>query len=202
MIFGGFMIVDFAKSNTRLNLMKAFAGESQARERYTIAASFASKQKMQVVSKLFLEIADQEKEHGEIFYEFLKPFSGENIAFSADYPVDVFDSVLEHLKKASQNEFDEFDNIYADFGRIAAEEGFSDIAQKFLGIAKIEKTHCEKFKSMANLIENDELFRSKSGRGKWVCMKCGNVYEGNQVPDRCPVCGHDRGFFVKSTICF
>ena len=194
------MIVDFSKSQTRLNLMKAFAGESQARERYTIAASFAGKKDLYVVKKLFLDIADQEKEHGEIFYSFLKPFSGENIKFSADYPVDLFDSVLEFLKKASSNETDEYDNIYKDFSQVAMSEGFSDIAQKFSSIADIEKTHSEKFKKVANLMERDELFNSKNGNGKWMCSQCGNVYEGTSVPEYCPVCGHSRGFFIKSDL--
>lgn len=195
------MIIDFSKSQTRLNLMKAFAGESQARERYTIAASFAAKNDLYVIKKLFLDIADQEKEHGEIFYSFLKPFSGENIQFSADYPVDLFDSVLEYLKKASNNEMDEYDDVYKNFSRIAMEEGFSDIAQKFSSIANIEKTHCEKFKKVAQLLENNELFNSKNGNGKWVCSQCGNVYEGSSVPAICPVCGHSRGFYIKSDLC-
>lgn len=196
------MITDFSKSQTKINLMKAFAGESQARERYTIAASFAAKEGLQVIQKAFLTIADQEKEHGEIFYKFLKPFSGEGIKFDADYPVDVFDSTLDYLKKASQNETDEFEDIYDKFAKIAQNEGFADIAQKFFGIAKIEKTHAEKFKKLAMLLENGELFDSKTGRGKWVCMECGNVYEGTSVPKFCPVCGHDRGYFVKNDICF
>lgn len=195
------MITDFSQSNTRLNLMKSFAGECQAIQRYNIASSFASKNKMQVVSKLFSDIASQEKEHAEIFYEFLKPFSGENIMFSGDSPVDIFDSVLDFLKKAAKNELDEF-NVYPSFAEIAANEGFSDIAQKFASIAKIEESHGEKFEKMAKLIENDELFTSKSGNGKWVCMKCGNIHDGPQAPEKCPVCGHNRGFFVKSTICF
>jgi len=196
------MITDFSKSQTKVNLMKAFAGESQARERYKIAASFAKKEGLQVIEQAFLTIAEQEKEHGEIFYKFLKPFSGESIRFEADYPVDIFDSTLDYLKKASQNEIDEGENIYNEFSKIAQDEGFSDVAQKFSGVAKIEKTHAEKFKKLAVLLENGELFDSKTGRGKWVCMECGNVYEGASVPKFCPICGHDRGYFVKSDICF
>ncbi len=196
------MIIDFAQSQTRLNLMKAFAGEAQARERYSIAASFAKNKGLFIVSNLFSTIADQEKEHGEIFYKFLKPFSGENIKFSADYPVDLFDSVLEFLKKASQNELDEYDDVYKKFGEIAANEGFPDISQKFVEISRIEKTHHNKFKQFADLIESNELFNSKNGSGKWVCLNCGNVYEGSAVPESCPVCNHPRGYFLKNGLSF
>lgn len=196
------MIIDFAQSQTRLNLMKAFAGESQARERYSIAASFAKNRGMFIIANLFLTIADQEKEHGEIFYEFLKPFSGENIKFSADYPVDLFDSVLDFLRKASRNELEEYDDVYKKFGEIAASEGFPDISQKFVEIARIEKTHHNKFKQFAYLIESNELFSSKNGPSKWICLNCGNVYEGSNVPEVCPVCNHPRGYFLKSGLSF
>ncbi len=195
------MVVDFANSKTKLNLMKAFAGESQARERYSIAASFAGEKEIYIVQKVFLEIADQEKEHGEIFYEFLRQFSGQSIKFDADYPVDLFDSVLEYLKKSAKNETDEYEDIYDKFGKIAADEGFSDISNKFFGIAKIEKTHSEKFSKLAKLVESNELFKSNNGKAKWTCMKCGNVYEGTNVPEFCPVCGHARGYFVRNDIC-
>ena len=195
------MIVDFSKSQTRLNLIKAFAGESQGRMGYNMAASFAGKKDLYVVKKLFLEIAEQEKEHAEVFCDFLKPFSGENIKFNAESQVYLFDSVLDYLKQAIANEMNEYDNGYKISSQIAMEEGFPDIAQKFSKIADIEKAHAERFKKMANLLETNELFNSKTGNGRWVCSQCGNVYEGSSVPDKCPVCGHSRGFFIKSDLC-
>ena len=191
------MVVDFLQSRTRLNLIKAFAGESQARERYGIAASFAAREGLYVIRDLFLEIADQEKEHGEIFYEFLRPFSGENLRLEADYPVDLFDSTLSFLRKASQNEMDEFRDIYSEFGAIASEEGFFDISKKFAGIAKIEKVHSEKFARVASMLENNTLFSSKNGNCSWICTKCGNVYEGTDVPDFCPICSHAKGYYSR-----
>lgn len=190
---------DFNNSQTKVNLMKSFAGESQARERYSIASSFALKEKLYIISKAFDSTSDQEKEHGEIFYDFLKPFSSKSIEFKADYPVDLFDSTLEFLKKASKNETDEFEDIYDGFGKIAKDEGFMDIANKFFQIAKIEKTHAERFSRLASLLERNELFKSNSTQ-KWVCLKCGNVYEGTEVPPSCPVCGHDRGYFIRSDL--
>ena len=193
------MNVDFNNSQTKVNLMMSFAGESQAQMRYTIASSFARKEKLYIISKAFEAIASQEKEHAEVFYDFLKPFSSENIKFEAECPVDLFDSTLEFLKKAASNEADEGVNIYGEFGRIAKEEGFMDIANKFFQIAKIEKTHSEKFSKLASLLEKDELFKSSSPQ-KWMCLECGNVYEGTEVPASCPVCGHDRGYFIRSDL--
>lgn len=193
------MSIDFGSSQTKFNLMKAFAGESQARERYSIASSFALKEKLYIISKAFESASSQEKEHGEVFYDFLRPFSSESIKFDADYPVDLFDSALEFLKKASQNEMDEFKDIYDRFGKIAKDEGFLDIANKFFQIAKIEKTHSERFSKLASLLEKNELFRSNSPQ-KWICLSCGNVYEGTEVPSSCPVCEHNKGYFIRSDL--
>ncbi|MCL2312025.1 MAG: rubrerythrin family protein, partial [Firmicutes bacterium] len=115
------MITDLAKSETKFNLMRAFAGESQARQRYGIAAAFAADEKLYIIQDAFLFTADQEQEHGEIFYDFLKPFAGRNLRVDADYPVDLFNTTLEFLRKAQENEMDEFNSIYRKFGEVAKE---------------------------------------------------------------------------------
>ncbi len=193
------MNIDFSSSRTKTNLVESFVGESQARERYGIASSFAKKEKLYIVSKAFETTANQEGEHAEVYYDFLKPFSSKSIKFETECPVDLFDSTLEFLKKAASNEANEGVNIYGEFGRVAKDEGFMDIANKFFQIAKIEKTHSERFSRLASLLERDELFRSNSTQ-KWVCLECGNVYEGTEVPASCPVCGHDRGYFIRSDL--
>lgn len=193
------MNVDFRSSKTKVNLMKAFAGECQARERYEISASFAKKERLQIISKAFLSVADQEKEHGKIFYDFLKPFSSESIRIDADYPVDLFDSTLEFLKKASGNEMNEFEDLYDEFGSIARDEGFPDISKKFFEIASIEKTHFERFNKLSSNLENGTLFKSNVPQ-RWVCLNCGNVYEGTEVPDSCPVCEHNKGYYIRSDL--
>ena len=193
------MNTDFSQSKTKINLMKAFAGECQARERYNISASFALKEKLYIISRAFSTISDQEKEHGEVFYDFLKPFSGQIIKFDADYPVDLFDSTLEFLKKASKNETSEFEDIYDSFSKIAKEEGFLDISKKFAEIALIEKTHSEKFSKLASCLADGTLFKTKA-KTSWVCLKCGRVHYGTEAPEVCPVCGHDRGYYIRTDL--
>ena len=193
------MNTDFSESRTKINLMKSFAGECQARERYNISASFALKEKLYIINKAFLTISDQEKEHGEVFYDFLKPFSNQSIKFDADYPVDLFDSTLEFLRKASKNEISEFEDIYDNFGKIAKEEGFLDISKKFFEIAAIEKTHSEKFSKLASCLESGTLFKSSTPTS-WICLKCGRVHFGTEAPEICPVCGHDIGYYLRNDL--
>ncbi|MDR1364016.1 MAG: rubrerythrin family protein [Oscillospiraceae bacterium] len=188
---------NFSKSQTKLNLLKAFAGESQARNRYTFAASVAKNQGFQVIEKLFLFTANQEKEHAKIFYKFLEPFAGENIEIEkSNYPVDIFNSVSELLIKASKNEFDEYNLVYKTFGEIAHSEGFEQIAERFFKISEIEKIHGERFVKFSELIASEELFNSKT-KMRWICLNCGNIFEGFKAPDECPVCEHPRGFYLK-----
>jgi rubrerythrin len=192
------MGVDFSKSATRINLMKAFAGESQARNRYTFAASVAKREKMPIIENLFLLTANQEKEHAKIFYNFLKPCSGEDISIDgADYPIDIFDSVCEFLIKAEKNELAEYEIIYSGFARKAKEEGFDEISDRFFKIAEIEKIHGERFRKFSELIEKDDLFSSKS-QCEWICLNCGNIHRGLKVPESCPVCEHVFRYYLKN----
>lgn len=190
------MAVDFRESETRLNLMRAFAGESQARNRYTFGASQARKQNLHVVEAVFTFTANQEKEHGEIFYHHLKQMAGETIHVDGGYPVDITDSIVQLLRYAQHNEYEEHDPVYKTFGDKAKEEGFLQVAKSFYLIAEIEKTHGNRFGQFADLLEQGKLFISDVECG-WMCLNCGYVYTGKEAPQVCPVCKHDQGFFIR-----
>ena len=190
------MSVSFEKSNTRINLMKAFAGESQARNRYTFAASKARKDGLHIIESVFLFTANQEKEHAELFYKYLEPLAGENINIEGGFPVDIHDNVIDLLKSARHNEYEEYDPVYKAFGDEAKEEGFNAIAKTFHMIADIEKTHGDRFDKFIKSMEENKLFVSDVEAG-WICLNCGYVYRGKEVPKICPVCKHDRGYFLK-----
>ena len=190
------MPVDFKNSETKENLMKAFAGESQARNRYEMAAGIAKKQNLNVVEMIFKFTADQEKEHAEVFYKLLSDCSGENIQIEGSYPVDISNDVCQLLKFAQHNEYEEHDDVYKSFGNKAKEEGFENIAHTFFEIAKIEKTHGDRFGNIAELLQNNKLFVSDV-KCKWMCLNCGNILEIEQVPQICPVCQHDKGYFIR-----
>lgn len=190
------MAMDFKNSETKDNLMRAFAGESQARNRYTFAASVAKKNNLPVVEAVFLFTAQQEKEHGEIFYNYLKELAGETITVDGGYPVDLYNSVEQLLFAAQHNEYEEHDSVYQAFGDKAKEEGFPKIAAAFHMIAEIEKTHGDRFGKFAQWLKDNQLFVSQTETG-WMCLNCGYIYEGREVPPKCPVCDHDRGYFIR-----
>ena len=193
------MAVDFKNSETKDNLMKAFAGESQARNRYTFAAAQAKKEKLQVISAIFAFTASQEKEHAEIFYNHLKELAGENITVDGTYPVDISDQVVDLLKMAQHNEYEEHDPVYKTFGEKAKEEGFDRVAASFFHIAEIEKTHGDRFGRFARLLEEGKLFVSDV-EVEWMCLNCGFIYKGTDAPVVCPVCQHDQGYFIRLTL--
>lgn len=190
------MAVSFKDSETKDNLMRAFAGESQARNRYTLAAEQAERENLYVVQAVFKFTADQEKEHAEIFYKHLSQLAGETIHVDGGYPVDITDSISELLRMAQHNEYEEHDPIYKAFGDKAMEEGFLEVAGSFYNIAEIEKWHGDRFGSLAELLEQEKLFVSDVKTG-WMCLNCGFVFEGVKVPDQCPVCQHDKGYFIR-----
>jgi rubrerythrin len=190
------MGMDFKNSETKDNLMRAFAGESQARNRYTFAAGQAKKENLYVVSAVFRYTAEQEKEHAEIFYNHLKELSGENIHIDGSYPVDLADDVAKLLRMAQHNEYEEHDSVYKAFGDKAKEEGFLHVASSFHKIAEIEKIHGDRFGHLAELLEQNKLFVSNV-KTTWMCLNCGFVFEGEKVPEKCPVCEHDRGYFIR-----
>ncbi len=191
--------MDFKTSRTRENLMRAFAGESQARNRYTFAASEAKKKGLYVIEGIFTFTANQEKEHGEIFYNLLQELADTTIAIDGTYPVDISHDVAKLLRSAQHNEFQEHDYDYKEFAEIANEEGFTKIAHTFSNIASVEKTHGERFGRAAEMLENDTLFVS-SIEEEWMCLNCGYVLKGNKAPAVCPVCDHPQGYFVRLTL--
>ena len=160
---------DLRDSETAKNLMRAFAGESQARNRYTFAAGLARFQKMPMVEQIFTYTANQEKEHAEIFYQFLEPLDKETIFIDGGYPVDLEQNTLAQLNAAAHNEFEEHDVVYKSFGDIAKAEGFTQIGNAFHMIAEIEKTHGERFQYLADLLGSGKLYISDVKTG-WVCL--------------------------------
>ena len=188
--------MEFKNSETKENLMRAFAGESQARNRYTIAAGQAREEKLYVVEAVFRFTAEQEREHAEVFYKYLNEMAGENIAIDGAYPVDISKDVAALLRMAQHNEYEEHDDVYRNFARKADEEGFSNIADSFRQIAEIEKIHGNRFGQFAEWLEKGQLFVSDVETA-WMCMECGYIYRGTKVPPVCPVCHNDRGYFVR-----
>lgn len=189
------MAVDFNSSKTKENLMKAFAGESQARNRYTFAAETARKQGMQAVERIFLFTAEQERAHAEVYYDLLKKSEGTNIDICGGFPVDTFDSLLDLVKAAEHNETEEYEDVYQAFGDTAKEEGFYEAASAFYQIAEVEHIHAQRFRYIKELLEKNEYFEP-SGAGVWMCLNCGYIHEGGKAPASCPVCHHDKGYFI------
>ena len=190
------MSADLKNSETLKNLMRAFAGESQARNRYTFAAGLCRQQKLHVLEAVFLFTAGQEKEHAEIFYNHMKAVSGSTVHIDAGYPVAVTNDVLRLLRDAQHNEYEEFDPVYPSFGEAARAEGFPEAAASFEQIARIELTHGNRFGRLADLLESGKLFVSDTKCG-WMCLNCGYVLESLEAPRQCPVCSHDQGWFIR-----
>ena len=188
------MAVDFSKSKTRENLMRAFAGESQARNRYTIAAKQASRDNLYSISQIFLFTADQERAHAEVFYELLRGQTEQTIEICGGYPVNLAENVTDLLKSAVHNEMQEFEDVYPEFAKIAKEEGFDHIAKLFLGVAEIEKAHEERYRKLLKNID-DKLVFSKDGECVWICRNCGHIVIGKEAPAVCPVCNHPQSYF-------
>ncbi|MCI9588401.1 MAG: rubrerythrin family protein [Oscillospiraceae bacterium] len=188
--------MDWKNSETKDNLLRAFAGESQARNRYTFAAAAAKKANLEVIEMLFEYTAGQEKEHGEIFYNHLKEAGCDNIVITAGYPVDCTDDVQKLLKLAADHENDEYGDIYPAFAEKAQEEGFAAVAAAFRQIARIEKVHADRFKRFAQLMEQGKLFVSDV-ETEWMCLNCGHVQRGTKAPEQCPVCKHSQGYFIR-----
>ena len=170
-----------------------------ARNRYTFAAAEARKQQNHVIDAVFTFTANQEKEHAEIFFNYLKEFNAENVNIEAGYPVDVTNAIADLLKNAVHNEYEEYEPIYKSFSETAKTEGFHKIAASFDMIAKIEKTHGDRFKMLYDLLSEGKLFVSEF-ECKWICLNCGYVFEGKGAPEKCPVCDHDKGFFIRAAL--
>ncbi len=191
--------MNLSESRTIQNLLRAFAGECQARTRYEFAAKAAMHEKLPCISQVFSYTAGQEYEHAGVFFKLLRGAGVGNVEISASYPVDLTTDTLSLLRNAQHNESEEHINIYPDFAQIASEEGFADIARIFQGIALIENTHEQRFGMLADQLEGGKLFSGGGAKLRWVCLNCGNVVEADQAPAQCPICAHERGYYVRES---
>ncbi len=167
-------------TKTEKNLMEAFAGESQARNKYTFYASKAKKEGFEQIASIFEETANNEKEHAKIWFKELH---------GGDVP-----STLENLLDAAAGEHGEWTDMYVRMAKEAKEEGFDDIAYKFEKVGEIEKRHEERYQKLAELVRENKVFK-KTEKRIWICRNCGHVYVGEQAPKVCPVCGHPEAYF-------
>jgi rubrerythrin len=181
-------------TKTAVNLMKAFAGESQARNRYTFYAATAKKEGYVQISNLFTETADNEKEHAKRFFKFLAEcLEGEMVEITANFPVGLTDTKT-NLKSAADGEHEEWADLYPAFADDADAEGFPAIACVFREIAKVEKHHEARYRKLAANIENGSVFK-KDTVVQWKCANCGYIHEGLEAPKGCPACAHPQAHF-------
>lgn len=184
-------------TRTAENLLKAFAGESQARNRYFMYAKIAGKEGYKQIEELFLETADNERIHANRFFDFLvEGFEGElptAVKITADYPV-AKGNTLENLKAAAAGEHEEWSDLYPAFAKVAEEEGFPEVATAFKMIAKAETSHETRFNKLAENIESEKVFK-KDEEVQWKCRKCGYIHTGTKAPEVCPTCLHKQPHF-------
>ena len=178
-------------TKTEKNLLAAFAGESQARNRYTYFASAAKKDGLEQISAIFLETGENEKEHAKVFFKYLE---GGDVEITASYPAGAIKDTKSNLEAAAAGENLEWTVLYSDFAKIADEEGFSEVARSFEQIAKVEKFHESRYRSLINNIIGGEVFKKKAAV-KWHCINCGYVFEGAQAPQQCPACRHPQSYY-------
>ncbi|MCX6355353.1 MAG: rubrerythrin family protein [Candidatus Aureabacteria bacterium] len=185
------MAISIKGTRTEKNLLAAFAGESQARNRYTYFASAAKKEGLEQISRIFLETADNEKEHAKIFFNHLE---GGDAEITASYPAGMIRDAKSNLEAAAAGENLEWTTLYADFEKIAREEGFPKVAQSFEQISKVEKFHESRYRKLINNIADGEVFKKKK-TVKWHCSNCGYVVEAAEAPQICPACKHPQAYY-------
>ena len=178
-------------SKTEENLLKAFAGESQARNRYTYFASAAKKEGFEQIANIFTETAENEKEHAKVFFKYLE---GGDVEITATYPAGVIKDTKTNLEEAAAGENMEWTTLYQDFAKTAKDEGFADVARSFEQIAKVERFHEARYRKLINNLANSEVFKKKAPV-KWHCLNCGYVIEGTEAPKECPACKHPQAFY-------
>ena len=178
-------------TKTEKNLLKAFAGESQARNRYTYYANTARKEGFEQIANIFTETAENEKEHAKVFFNYLE---GGDVEILASYPAGAVKNTKVNLEAAADGEKFEWTKLYADFAWIAKEEGFSEIARSFEQIAKVERFHESRYRKLVANVASGEVFKKKSP-AKWHCTNCGYVLEGTEAPKECPACKHPQAFY-------
>jgi len=181
-------------SQTEKNLMCAFAGESQARNRYTYYASIAKKAGYEQISAIFIETADNEKEHAKRFFKFLE---GTPVEITATFPTSL-GTTAENLHSAAEGEHEEWDVLYPQFADIAEKEGFSDIAIAFKNIAEAEKRHDQRFLKLLNNLDSNKVFK-RTIELDWKCRNCGYIHYGKAAPELCPACAHPQKYFEVHT---
>jgi rubrerythrin len=178
-------------TRTEKLLLAAFAGESQARNRYTYFAGVAKKEGYEQIAALFLDTADNEKEHAKVFFKFLE---GGETEITATYPAGQICGTLENLKAAAAGENLEWGKLYPEAAKIAAEEGFKEVAAAFTNIATVEKGHEQRYLALAANVENKKVFK-KDKPVRWRCRNCGKIHEGLEAPEICPACKHPKAYF-------
>ena len=180
-------------TQTEKNLLTAFAGESQARTRYTFFASVAKKEGFEQISAIFMETAEQEKEHAKRFFKFLE---GGDLEITATYPAGKIGTTAENLLAAAMGENEEWSEAYPHMAEVAQQEGFPTIAVAFREIAKVEAMHEERYRTLLGLVETNKVFE-RDEPITWQCRNCGFVYTGKKAPLKCPACAHPQAYFEK-----
>lgn len=178
-------------TRTEKNLLKAFAGESQAYNRYSFFAKQAKKEGYEQISAIFSETAENEQQHAKTFFKFLE---GRPVEITATYPAGKIGTTIENLRESAEGENEEWTDLYPEFAKIAEEEGFKSIAVAFKVIAKVEAEHEKRYRKLLQNVENDKVF-TREEKVNWRCRKCGYVHEANSAPQNCPGCQHPQGYF-------
>ena len=178
-------------TKTEKNLLASFAGESQARNRYTYFSSVAKKEGYEQIAFYFADTAENEKEHAKRFFSFLE---GGDLEITATYPAGIIGTTIENLKASAAGEKHEYTVLYPDAAQIAEQEGFKDVAALFRAVSKAEMLHESRYRKLISNLEKDNVFK-KSGSVKWKCRNCGYMHEGNEAPEKCPACLHPKAYF-------
>jgi rubrerythrin len=178
-------------TRTEQNLLAAFAGESQARNRYTFFASVAKKEGYEQIAAIFLETADNEKEHAKRFFRFLE---GGMAQITASFPAGIIGTTAQNLKAAAEGENEEWTKLYPSSAEVADREGFRDVAMAFRFIARVEVEHEKRYRKLLANLESGKVFR-KGEKKTWICRNCGYHHEGEEAPEQCPTCLHPKSFF-------
>lgn len=178
-------------SKTEKNLLKSFAGESQAKNRYEFFAKIAKKEGYEQISGFFAQTAMEEQQHAKVFFKYLE---GRPVEITATYPAGKIGTTVENLKASAMGENEEWTELYPEFAKVAEEEGFSDIARSYKLIAKVEAEHEARYNKLLKNVEENKIF-SREESVKWRCRNCGHIHTGTNAPDMCPTCDHPKAYF-------
>jgi len=178
-------------SKTEKNLLKSFAGESQARNRYTFFASAARKEGYIQIQRIFEETAANEKEHAEVFFKYLE---GGDVEVTASYPAGKIGTTEENLLAAAEGEHLEWGTLYPNFANVAKEEGFHDVAESYTEIAEVEEEHEKRYRKLLENVKNGTVFK-RDEEVEWHCLNCGYIHHGKEAPEVCPACQHPQSYY-------